>query len=258
MLEDCFVESRRSTTKSKPLTLSVSLTLHCAILAVLLLLPVFQVQVAPKTQPVLILPPRWQHKEDRPVELKPAGGIKRAAALSTVMRTPPIIPPTIARIEDIGEISAPDLSDGHRLTELGTGGGGNDPRRIGFIGNGEPPISPPPPPPPAPQAPPPPAPAIYKGPQRVSSGVQQANLIEHITPVYPRLAIQAHVQGTVVLEAVITTGGAVDSLRVVSGHVLLVQAAIDAVRQWRYRPTLLSGQPVEVITTISVNFSFQQ
>jgi protein TonB len=65
------------------------------------------------------------------------------------------------------------------------------------------------------------------------------------------------VQGVIVLEAVITREGNVDSVRVVSGHPLLVQAAVDAVRQWRYRPTLLNGQPVEVITTVTVNFTLQ-
>jgi protein TonB len=257
MLEDCFVESRRSRTKSQPLTFSVSLTLHCAILAVLLLLPVFQVQVVPKTQPVVILPPGWQHKADSPVELKPAGATRRTLeASSDRLPAPPVIPSTILRIEDIGEIPAPDLFDGRsgRATG-GRDGVGNFPPGGFFIVDGGPPT--PPPPPPAPQAPPPPAPAIYKGPQRVGGDVQQANLIEHIAPVYPRLAIQAHVQGVVVLEAVITTSGDVDSLRVVSGHPLLVQAALDAVRQWRYRPTLLNGQPVEVITTITVTFSFQ-
>ena len=118
-----------------------------------------------------------------------------------------------------------------------------------------------PPIPPPPVAPPPPEPAasqaVYKSPQRVGGDVQQANLLEHRTPVYPRLAIQTRVQGVVVLEAVITKEGNIESLRVVSGHIYLVQAAVDAVRQWRYRPTLLNGEPVEVITTITVNFAIQ-
>ena len=87
--------------------------------------------------------------------------------------------------------------------------------------------------------------------------MQLAKVLEHPTPIYPKLAITAGVQGLVVLEAVITKEGNVDSLRVVSGHPLLVQAALDAVRQWRYRPTLLNGEPVEVITAITVNFAFQ-
>ena len=122
------------------------------------------------------------------------------------------------------------------------------------------PILPPPDkplPPPLPPAPPPPVQPVYKGPQRVGGDVQQANLLEHPNPVYPRLAAIARVQGVVILEAVITREGSVDSVRAVSGHPLLVQAAIDAVRQWRYRPTLLNGQPVDVITTVTVNFTLQ-
>ena len=76
-------------------------------------------------------------------------------------------------------------------------------------------------------------------------------------PVYPAIARITRTQGVVVLEALITREGAVDSLRVISGHQLLIQAALDAVRQWRYRPTLLNGEPVEVITTITVTFTLQ-
>jgi protein TonB len=72
------------------------------------------------------------------------------------------------------------------------------------------------------------------------------------------LAKQARIQGVVLLEAVISKDGAIDNLRVISGHPLLTQAAIDAVKQWRYKPTLLNGEPVEVVTTITVNFAFSQ
>jgi len=86
---------------------------------------------------------------------------------------------------------------------------------------------------------------------------QLAKLIHRVQPVYPSLARQARVQGVVVLEAIVTKDGTVDGLRVLSGRPLLAQAALDAVRQWRYDPTLLNGEPVEVITTITVTFSFR-
>lgn len=89
---------------------------------------------------------------------------------------------------------------------------------------------------------------------QVSTGVQQAKLIYAPTPVYPPLAKINRIQGTVVVEAIISNDGTVQDLQVVSGHPFLVSAAIDAVKRWRYRPTLLNGQPVEVITTITVNF----
>jgi protein TonB len=76
--------------------------------------------------------------------------------------------------------------------------------------------------------------------------------------VYPPLARQTRISGTVRLHAIISKGGAVQQLEVISGHPLLVQSALDAVRQWRYRPTTLNGEPVEVDTTIDVIFSLNQ
>ena len=97
-------------------------------------------------------------------------------------------------------------------------------------------------------------------PQRVpvTSTIEAAKLISRVQPVYPTIAIQAHIQGNVVLHAIIGKEGTVSELQVLSGHPLLVNAALDAVRQWRYNPTLLSGQPVEVETTITVSFVLGQ
>ena len=85
-----------------------------------------------------------------------------------------------------------------------------------------------------------------------------ASLINRVQPVYPPLARQTRISGTVRLHAIISKSGAVQQLEVISGHPLLVQAALDAVRQWRYRPTTLNGEPVEVDTTIDVIFSLNQ
>jgi TonB family protein len=90
---------------------------------------------------------------------------------------------------------------------------------------------------------------------RVGGNVIAANLISQVDPVYPESAKQAGIQGAVVLEAEISKEGTVDNLTVVSGNPPLTQAAIDAVRQWRYKPTLLNGEAVPVVTTITVNFS---
>jgi protein TonB len=83
-------------------------------------------------------------------------------------------------------------------------------------------------------------------------------LLQQVKPVYPPLAKQARIQGVVVLEAIIGKDGAVSEVKVITGHPLLQQAAIDAVSQWKYKPTLLNGEPVEVVTTVTVNFAFQQ
>jgi protein TonB len=90
---------------------------------------------------------------------------------------------------------------------------------------------------------------------RVGGNVQSAKMIRQVQPIYPQIAKSAHVQGTVILHAVISKGGNVEELAYVSGPPLLMRAAMDAVRQWRYQPTLLNGEPVEVDTTISVIFT---
>jgi protein TonB len=90
---------------------------------------------------------------------------------------------------------------------------------------------------------------------RISQGVTAGMLLHKVQPPYPLLARSARIQGDVVLSAVIDKEGNIQDLRLVSGHPMLVPAAIDAVRQWRYRPYLLNGQPVEVETTITVIFS---
>jgi TonB family protein len=102
------------------------------------------------------------------------------------------------------------------------------------------------------QMPPPPA-----GVQciRVGAEVQAANLIRTVPPVYPQLAEEARIQGTVRFRMIIAADGHVQNLQLVSGHPLLVKAARDAVQQWVYRPTLLNGEPVEVVTTVDVNFT---
>ena len=86
------------------------------------------------------------------------------------------------------------------------------------------------------------------------SRMMEGNLIHRVQPDYPALARQVRVQGLVVLRAMISRDGAIENLQVLSGHPLLVPAALDAVRQWRYRPYVLNGEPVEVETEVKVNF----
>jgi protein TonB len=94
--------------------------------------------------------------------------------------------------------------------------------------------------------------------QRIGGDVAQANLISSPKPQYPALARAARVQGVVLLNATISKEGTIKDLKVISGHPLLNEAAMEAVRQWRYKPQMLNQQPIEVITTITVNFTFQQ
>jgi periplasmic protein TonB len=93
---------------------------------------------------------------------------------------------------------------------------------------------------------------------RISQGVTKGLLIHRVEPAYPTLARAARVQGEVVLSAIIDANGQITNLQLVSGHPMLVPAALAAVREWRYKPYLLNGQPVEVETTITVIFSLQE
>ncbi|HEV2699482.1 MAG TPA: energy transducer TonB, partial [Terriglobales bacterium] len=90
---------------------------------------------------------------------------------------------------------------------------------------------------------------------RISQGVTKGLLIRRVEPGYPTLARAARVQGEVVLSAVISVNGEIENLQLVSGHPMLVPAALTAVKQWRYKPYLLNGQPTEVETTITVIFT---
>lgn len=90
---------------------------------------------------------------------------------------------------------------------------------------------------------------------RVSQGVSEGLLVHQVKPNYPPLARQARIQGSVVLQAVIGKDGSIQNLRLVSGHPMLAPSAIDAVKQWKYRPYFLNGEPVEVDTQITVNFT---
>ena len=90
---------------------------------------------------------------------------------------------------------------------------------------------------------------------RLAPRVVEANLIHDVTPIYPPEAGRARIEGTVVLQAVIGKDGSVQDVRVESGLPMLAQAAVDAVKQWRYRPYLLNGEPVEVDSRITINFT---
>ena len=127
------------------------------------------------------------------------------------------------------------------------------------------PAPPPPPPPPSPAAivrvPPGSAPAPSgSAPQRirVDGAMQEQKLIHRVDPVYPPLAIRARIQGVVRMSAIIAKDGTIANLQLITGHPLLVEAARQAIMQWTYRPTLLNGELVEVVTTVDVNFSLPQ
>lgn len=112
---------------------------------------------------------------------------------------------------------------------------------------------------PKPADPPPVAKPVVQQPKqiertRLGGNVLEAKIISRKIPVYPKLALQVRLQGVVTFTAIIARDGTIQQLQLVSGHPLFIEAATEAVRQWRYRPTLLNGEPVEVVAPIEVKF----
>jgi protein TonB len=174
-----------------------------------------------------------------PAAEQPAGGHHAAVAVSNARRgeivAPRSIPRQIVASDDSGSVpAAPDFSS------LGTGPGRGPGDGVPYsIGVGLPIVIPA-------------HPAVVK--LLLVSHLAEANLLHKVQPSYPSIARQAHVQGTVELRAIIGKAGTIQNLVVVRGHPMLAAAAIDAVRQWRYRPYLLNNEPIEVETVITVNF----
>jgi len=256
MLEDCLVESRPSARKS-PLTLVLSVLTHGTIVGALVLIPLFQDQLLPQIP--ALAPMRPPEVAVRTVELPRVHQSSRSAApppTTDALFAPALIPKDIAIVID-------EPLSGPAGFLPNSGGGVNGPSLpFSLIGPTGGPAATPPPPPPRPVPPPAPPRAAQPEPELMApvprgGDVIMSNLIHQVTPAYPSLARTVRAQGAVLLEAVITREGAIDParLRVVSGHALLTQAAVDAVKLWRYRPTLLNGKPVEVITTITINFT---
>ena len=175
--------------------------------------------------------------------------VPRVMATDKLM-VPKVIPKEIKQIED----EAPAPSMGVMGGVAGGVPGGSMGGVLGGILGGVPSAAPPPPPPKKKEAPPPPRPSIIP----VGGRVQNAKLIRQPQPIYPQIAKSARISGTVELSAIIGEDGHIQQLTVVSGHPLLRQAALDAVKQWVYQPTLLNEQPVKVSTTIDVIFSLSQ
>jgi protein TonB len=204
----------------------------------LLLLPLLYIQALPELHllvPVIAPAPPPAPDAAPPVH---ASATSASNMIGPDLLMPRSIPRTIANLDDAGP--PPQLPSGPGIPgSTGLSGAGNP--VWGGIGDG---MNPLPPPPPTPSA----------RPLRVSH-MMEGNLIHRVQPEYPQLARQARIQGTVLLRAVISREGRIENLQVISGHPLLVPAAMDAVRHWLYRPYSLNDQPVEVETQITVNFT---
>ena len=221
------------TKTNKPWTVGLSALVQLVVVFVLILIPLIYTEALPKELTSMFLvapappppppPPAAIVKTVRPKFVEPQR-----------MVAPTVIPKKVEIVKD----EAPDVA--------GTAGGFGVPGGVaggvlgGIVGGA---------------APPPPPKPVQTGPVRIGGNVMQAKAIDRVQPIYPAIARAAHVQGTVVLHAIISKDGTVEQLQLVSGPPLLVNSAMDAVRQWRYSPTELNGEPVEVDTTIQVIFT---
>jgi protein TonB len=256
MFEQTFVDGAGKTNKTW--TVLVSFLGQLVLIGIAILIPMIYFDALPKSQltSFLVAPPPPPPPPPPPAAapVKVVKVIPRQFDAGRLM-APKAVPKEIAMIK---EDELPPPAAGVVGVVGGVPGGvpGGTPGGVigGIIGS-VPTAAPPPPPPPVKKEEPKPA-----APQRIRVGgnVQQAMLIRQPKPVYPPLAKQARIQGVVRLNAIIGKDGSIQNLTVASGHPLLVPSALEAVKQWVYKPTLLNGEPVEVITQIDVNFTLSQ
>jgi protein TonB len=243
MFEDSLIESGgRAGGKRRGATTLLSFVLQGLLLGVLILIPLIYTEALPKQQLMtfLVAPPPPPPPPPPPAA---APVVKVQKIVSEIdqgeLRTPTKIPEKVKMIKE--EDTPPSSAIGGVVG--GVPGGVPGGQMGGVIGGI---IS----------STPVPVPKVAT-PQRVrvSQGVSQGLLIHQVKPTYPPLARQARIQGSVVLQAVIAKDGTIQNLHVVSGHPMLTGAAMEAVKQWRYKPYFLNGEPVEVETQITVNFT---
>jgi protein TonB len=231
----------------------VSFVAQLFLLGILILIPLIRYEVLPSTQltSFLVAPPPPPPPPPPPAAapVKIVKVIPRQFDAGKLM-APKEIPKEIAVIKE--EELPPQTGAVGVVGGVPGGVPGGAPGGVigGIIGSV--PVAAPPPPPPKVEEKPKPKPVQRI---RVGGNVQAARLVNQPRPVYPPLARQARIQGTVRFNAIIGKDGKIENLTLVQGHPLLVPAATEAVKQWVYKPTLLNGEPVEVVTQIDVNFT---
>ena len=236
MFEDSLMESGGRIKTNQKWTGLISTLVQLGLVGFLVLLPLIFTEALPKGQLTtwLVAPP-----PPPPPPPPAAPQIQHVQKVSEIvdgsLRTPTKIPKVVKMIE---EDAAPAPSAGVVGGVVGGVPGGSAGGVIGgIIGSA---------------APPPKVATPQK--LRVSSGVAEGLKIHDVTPTYPQMARIAHIQGDVLLQATISKSGVIENLHGVQGHPILIQAAMDAVKQWKYKPYILNGEPVEVETTIKVQF----
>jgi protein TonB len=241
MFEDSLIESGNKLKTKRLGTTVLSFVLQVGLIGVLILIPLIYTDALPKQQLMtfLVAPPPPPPPPPPPAAA-PVKVVKvQSELVNGQLRTPTKIPQKVQMIKE--EEAPPDLGAGGVPGGVPGGiPGGSTGGVMGGILSSQPVAVP-----------------KVATPQRVrvSSGVSQGLLIKKVTPNYPPLARQARIQGSVVLQAEISKEGTIQNLQLISGHAMLAPAAIEAVKQWRYKPYLLNGEPVAVETQVVVNFS---
>jgi len=242
MFEDSLIESGGRLKTKRGATTLFSFVLQMILLGVLILIPLLYTEALPKQQLMTFLVAPPPPPPPPPPAAAPIKVVKQIQTeiINGQLRTPTKIP---EKIQMIKEEEAPPPMNSMAGVVGGVPGGVPGGQMGGVIGGiiSSTPVSVPK--------------AATPTRVRVSQGVTQGLLIRKVQPTYPPLARQARIQGAVLLQAEISKDGTIQNLRLISGHPMLTSAAIEAVKQWRYKPYILNGEPVEVETQITVNFT---
>src|SRR5437764_3422457 len=237
MFEDSVIESGGKVNTARGRTTTVSFILEAVIIGIIVLIPLIFTAALPHAQLMmsLVAPPPPPPPPPPPAAVHVVKQVQ-TDIVNGQLRTPTKIP---KKVEIIKEEEAPPPSMG---VVGGVPGGVPGGQMNGVIGGiiSSTPMA---------------VPKVAVQRVRVSQGVTAGLVIKKVNPTYPPLARTARVQGSVVLAAVIGKDGSIQNLHVLSGHPLLTQAALEAVKQWRYKPYILNGEPVEVDTQGTANIT---
>jgi protein TonB len=240
MFEDSLIESGGRLKTKRGLTTTISFLFEALLLGVMILIPLLFTDALPKTQLLTLIVAPPPPPPPPPPAAAPVHIVKQVQTdiINGQLRTPTKIPKKVEMIKE--DEAPPPVMAG---VVGGVPGGVPGGQMGGVIGGiiSSTPVA---------------VPKVAAPTRvRVSQGVTEGMVLRRVQPNYPPLARQARIQGDVVLQAEISKEGAIENLRVISGHPMLAPAAIDAVKQWRYKPYFLNGEPVAVETQITVKFS---
>jgi periplasmic protein TonB len=242
MFEDSLIESGGKLKTKRGRTSMVAFIIEAMIVGVMVLIPLIFTEALPKTQLMTFLVAPPPPPPPPPPAAAPVHVVKQIQTdiVNGQLRTPTKIPQKVQMIKE--DEAPPPVMASTGVVGGVPGGvpGGSMGGVIGSVLSSTPTVAP-----------------KIATPQRVrvSSGVVSGLLLRKVNPTYPPLARQARIQGVVVLQAQISKDGNIENLQLISGHPMLAPAAIEAVKQWKYKPYLLNGEPVEVETQVQVNFT---